>query len=397
MRWPVLLSIGFRPWFLLMLACGGLIFAAWGLPWLIASTGLHINLAPLTVLTDWRWHAHEMIFGVGFALLAGFLLTAVQNWTGRRPLPPIGLLATTLVWLCARGLFLFAGMQCEWAYLLSIITELVVGTAIFSVILRARQWHNLLFPFSLLLMAVLDGYFGVRINDTHLHGQVAILGLWPLLAVVLFIAQRVIPAFTSGRAGVRSQSMGKPAAFIFGAGPLLLLLLGLVPPFAGLGIIWGVSATVIVLLGWWGIFRWWHPVVLSEPMLLVLYAGFSLMLTGLMLMTLDAWFFMQTSSAAAWLDAGVHGIGLGILGVLGPGMLLRVSAGHSGRAIAMPKWLSVFFIAAVIFWLIRVAAPVFGYNPLMLGLSAWGMAAVYFSLLFAVAPWLVLPRADGRL
>lgn len=396
MKSPILFSVGFRPWFLLFLAGGGLMFAAWGGTWLIASTSLHINVELPPVLMDWRWHAHEMIYGLGIALLAGFLLTAVQNWTGMRPLSPAGLLATTVVWLAARGTFLIFGMHSVWAYMLSIIPEVIVGSAILTVIIRARQWHNLLFPFSLLLMALLDGYFGVHINEKNLHGQVAIMGLWPLLSIFLFVAQRIIPAFTSGRVGERSKSLGKYAAIIFGVAPLVILLLSFSPPFAGHELIWSGVSTIIILLGWWGILRWWHPVVLREPMLLVLYAGFALTLAGLMIMTLGVLIFKQTNIAAAWLDAGIHGMSLGILGVLGPGMLLRVSAGHSGRAIVMPKWLRAFFIVTPFIWLVRVFAPAFGYNPFMLGLSAWGMAAVYFSLLFAVGSWLVLPRADGR-
>ncbi len=396
MKSPVLFSVGFRPWFLLFLAGGGLMFTAWGLSWLIAPMSLHINLELLPVLMDWRWHAHEMIYGLGVALLAGFLLTAVQNWTGIKPLPPIGLLATSVVWLCARGAFMIFGMHSVWAYLLSITPEVIVGSAILTVILRARQWHNLLFPFSLLLMALLDGYFGVHINEPDLHGQVAIMGLWPLLAILLFVSQRIIPAFTTGRAGIRSKSLGKYAAVIFGAGPLVLLLLSLIPTFVGHELLWSMVSTVLILFGWWGIFRWWHAVVLREPMLLVLYAGFALTLTGLMIMTLDVLIIKQTNMAAAWWDAGIHGMSLGILGVLGPGMLLRVSAGHSGRVIAMPTWLRVIFIATPLIWLVRVFAPAWGFNPLMLGVSAWGMAAVYFSLLVAVGPWLVLPRADGR-
>ena len=194
MKSPVLFSIGFRPWFLLFLAGGGLMFSAWGLSWLIASTSLHIHLELPPVLMDWRWHAHEMIYGLGVALLAGFLLTAVQNWTGRRPLPPIGLFATTAIWLCARGAYLLFGMHSVWAYLLSIIPAVIVGSAILTAILRAGQWHNLLFPFSLLLMAFLDGYFGIHINEPNLHGQVAIMGLWPILAVLLFVSQRLVYA-----------------------------------------------------------------------------------------------------------------------------------------------------------------------------------------------------------
>ncbi|OZB75773.1 MAG: hypothetical protein B7X28_01860 [Halothiobacillus sp. 13-55-253] len=396
MKSPVLFSIGFRPWFLLFLVSGGLMFSAWGLPWLITSTGLHINIELFPALMDWRWHAHEMIYGLGFALLAGFLLTAVQNWTGRRPLPPIGLFVTTAIWLCARGTFLFFGMHSVWAYILSIIPEIIVGSAILVAIIRTGQWHNLLFPFSLLLIAFLDSYFGIHINEPNLQGQVAVMGLWPILAVLLFVSQRIIPAFTAGRAGKRSNSLGNYAAVTFGVAPFVLLLLSFIPQIPGNTLLWSATSTIIILLGCWGVLRWWHPVVRREPMLLVLYAGFALTLAGLLIMTLSVLFFTNTNMAAMWWDAGIHGVGLGILGVLGPGMLLRVSAGHSGRIIVMPNWLRVFFIATPLIWLLRVFAPVLGYNPLMLGLSAWGMAAVYFSLLFAVGPWLVSPRADRR-
>lgn len=396
MKSPIVFSIGFRPWFLLFLAAGGLMFSAWGLSWLTASIGLHLSVELSPVILDWRWHAHEMIYGLGVALLSGFLLTAVQNWTGQRPLPPIGLFAIIVIWLCARGAFLLFGMNSIWPYLLSILPAVVVGASLMTAILRAGQWHNLLFPFYLLLLAVLDGYFGIHINASDLHGQIAIMGLWPILAILLFVSQRIIPAFTAGRAGVRSKSLGNFTAVTFGVAPLLLLILSFVPQFPGYALSWSVISAVIILMGCRAILRWWHPVVLLEPMLLVLYVGFALTLAGLMIMTLSVLAFTQTTEAAVWWDAGIHGVSLGILGILGPGMLLRVSAGHSGRKIVMPTWLRVFFIATVLIWVLRVCAPALGYNPLMLGISAWGMAAVYFSLLFAVGPWLVLPRADGR-
>lgn len=396
MKPPIVFSIGFRPWFLLFLAAGGLMFSAWGLSWLTASIGLHLSVELSPVILDWRWHAHEMIYGLGVALLSGFLLTAVQNWTGQRPLPPIGLFAIIVIWLCARGAFLLFGINSIWPYLLSILPAVVVGASLMTAILRAGQWHNILFPFYLLLLAVLDSYFGIHINASDLHGQIAIMGLWPILAVLLFVSQRIIPAFTAGRAGVRSKSLGNFTAVTFGVAPLLLLILSFVPQFPGYALSWSVISAVIILMGCRAILRWWHPVVLLEPMLLVLYVGFALTLAGLMIMTLSVLAFTQTTEAAVWWDAGIHGVSLGILGILGPGMLLRVSAGHSGRKIVMPTWLRVFFIATVLIWVLRVCTPALGYNPLMLGISAWGMAAVYFSLLFAVGPWLVLPRADGR-
>lgn len=190
--------------------------------------------------------------------------------------------------------------------------------------------------------------------------------------------------------------MGNTGAVIFSAGPVLLLLLNVLPQFQGQNTLLGVTAVIIVLSGLWGVWRWWHPIVLREPMLLIIYSGFVLTLTGLALMGISWLLFTTGNTGPFWLDAGVHGVGIGILGVMGPGMLLRVSAGHTGRPIVMPVWLRWFFVAAVGIWLMRVVAPWFGYNPWLLFASAWGLAAVYLALLFGIAGWLIKPRVDGR-
>ncbi|MHB1229995.1 MAG: NnrS family protein [Halothiobacillus sp.] len=396
MKWPVMFSIGFRPWFLVLLGTGSLLLGGWGVSWFAAATATNMNFVLLPSLLDWRWHAHEMIFGLGIALLAGFLLTAVQNWTGRRPLSPAWLFVSVLVWLITRVVYLLGGVHIPLAYVLSAMPAFMVGMAILRVIAMTRQWHNLIFPVSLILLAVLDVYFGAQIDSGDLLGHVAILGLWPVLGIVLFIAQRILPAFTAGRAGIRPRSMGNTGAVIFSAGPVLLLLLNVLPQFQGQNTLLGVTAVIIVLSGLWSVWRWWHPIVLREPMLLIIYSGFVLTLTGLALMGIFWLLFATGNTGPFWLDAGVHGVGIGILGVMGPGMLLRVSAGHTGRPIVMPVWLRWFFVAAVGIWLMRVVAPWFGYNPWLLFASAWGLAAVYLALLFGIAGWLIKPRVDGH-
>lgn len=394
MTTPILLTIGFRAWFLTLLISGSLLFTAWGWTWLAAAEGIH-QPTLLAVTADWRWHAHEMIFGLGVALLGGFLLTAVQNWTGLRPLRPSWLLLSILLWISARISLILGGME-QWSgYLLSAASVLMVGLAITRVIMVRRQWHNLIFPLNLVFLASLDLLFRLHIDQPDLSGGIAMAGLWPLLSILLFISQRILPAFTAGRSGRRSGSLGRIGAILLATGPLLLMLLSLLPAGLARSIVMGLIALVLLLTGLLGLYRWWQPDVLREPMLLILYAGFGMSLTALPLLA-GYWLLPATLTGPLWLDAGIHALGLGVLGVIGPGMVLRVSAGHTGRPIAMPKLLRVVFMMAAVLWLLRIGTPITGYHGWLLAMIAGGMALSYLAVLRHIGPWLITPRADGR-
>ncbi len=392
MKTPTLLATGFRIWFLMLLAGGIILFGAWGSTWL-AMAREHAPLLP--ALGDWRWHAHEMIFGLGAALLAGFLLTAVQNWTGRRPLSPKWLLLSVALWLGAR-LILMAGGMTPWiGYLLSTASIMLVGLGIARVIVAQRQWHNLIFPLNLLVLALLDLIFRAHLDQPDLAGKVAVLGIWPLMSILLFISQRILPAFTGGRLGSPRRSMGRTGAVVLAAGPLVIMLLGALPASAARNASLALVALLLLMAGLLGIRNWWHPGVMREPMLLVLHAGFTMTLVSLPLLT-GAWLLPAHLIGPMWQDAGVHAFGLGLLGIVGPGMVLRVSAGHTGRMIVMPNGIRWTLLVIAALWLLRIATPVTGYIDWLLGLIAIGMSLCYLVLLRYIGPWLTTPRADGR-
>ncbi|HUX81454.1 MAG TPA: NnrS family protein [Halothiobacillus sp.] len=387
------LSVGFRPWFLSMLVAGVVLFGLWGWVWFSAAMGGASHMPTTMVISDWRWHAHEMIFGLGVALLAGFLLTAVQNWTGQRMMAPVGLLAIVLLWWTARVLIFLGGMG-EWlGFVLSAAVPLWVAVVILLPIVRHRQWRNLIFPAALTMLSILDVYFRARINAPDLHAEIAWAGVWPLVAVVLFMAQRVIPAFTGGITGQRDLDLGMPLAWMSGAGPFLLLFLGLIPFPLTREVLLPVLALAIVFFGVHALGRWWDRRVLREPMLLVLFVGYLLVLSGILILVVALSPTLSMPLRGQWLDAGIHALGLGILGVFGPGMLLRVSAGHTGRNIHMTGLLRGVFIAAVLFWFLRVGTLGVGFHAGLLAVSAWGMAGVYLALLLSIVGWLIRPRA----
>lgn len=390
------LSVGFRPWFISLLVAGLCLFGVWGWVWFALGTGRGLGL-PLpigTVVSDWRWHAHEMIFGLGVALLSGFLLTAVRNWTGVRLLSSRALLATVAVWWSARLLLLLSGMSGWAGFILSAAVPLWVAIVILRPILEARQWRNLIFPVVLVTLSLLDCLFRAEMHASDFRSGVAWAGLWPLVAVVLFMAQRIIPSFTGNFIGRRDLDLGQPLAVVFGGGPFLLLLLGLLPFFVARTVLLPLGAMMLVLFGAHALGHWWDRRVLREPMLAVLFVGFLLVLSGVLILAIAQSPTLPVAWRAQWVDGGIHALGLGVMGVFGPGMVLRVSAGHTGRAIRMPRVLRAAFIVAVLLWGVRTATLGIGLHPGWLALSAWGMAGVYLALLLSIGPWLVRPRVD---
>lgn len=386
--WP-LLSIGFRPWFLLMLGFATLAMALWGGVWVTGGWEAAVNGH-----LDWRWHAHEMIFGVGVALVAGFLTTATQNWTGRRAWHPAGLLAVLGVWLAARLAFLLVGANPLWPYLLSIAAELGILFVVARLILLSRQWHNLLFVVALAGIALADALFALQRHDGGLASIHGWTGLLPIVAMLLFIAQRVVAPFSASRLGIPPRRTGRYVAVMLGGGPMLLFALLLAAPVLPgvLPLVAALIAALVAVVAGYALVRWWHRQVLTEPMLWLLFLGVSVVLVGL------AW----TAAALAGLPVGgldgpVHAFGLGMLAVMAMGMMTRVSAGHTGRPIHLPKWLRPVLPLLLAVVAGRLLLPIWpGLEPVWLATTAGGLALVYLALLLAIGPWLVAERADAR-
>ncbi|WP_197039216.1 NnrS family protein [Guyparkeria halophila] len=392
-RWPVL-SVGFRPWFLMMLGFATLAMGLWAAVWIVGGWGAAMQGLLDGGQLDWRWHAHEMIFGVGVALVAGFLTTAAQNWTGRRAWHPAGLLAVLGIWLAARLAFLLMGGDPLWPYLLSIAAELGILFVVARLILLSRQWHNLLFVLALTGMVLADALFALLRHDGGLAGIHGWLGLLPIVAMLLFIAQRVVPPFSANRLGIPPRRTGRYVAFILGGGPLLLLVVLLAKPVApnAVALVGATIATVVALTGGYALTRWWHRRVLTEPMLWLLFLGVSVVLLGLVWLAA-----VLAGLPAGGLDGPVHALGLGMLVVMAMGMMTRVSAGHTGRPIHLPRRLRPMLVLMLAVVAGRLLLPIWpGLEPVWLAVTAGGLALVYLAMLLVIGPWLVHERADAR-
>jgi uncharacterized protein involved in response to NO len=208
---PVLLSAGFRPFFL-----GAAVWAAVGIPLWLAVYGGETSLPSL--LPPLIWHVHEMAFGFGAATVAGFLLTAIPNWTGRMPLQGRPLAMLVMLWAIGRvGVLLSAVIGAPAAAVADLSFPIAFLGVVAREILAGRNWRNLpmLGALSLALVGNLLVHLdAVGIADTAELGNR--IGVATLLILISLVGGRIIPSFTRNwltkkRPDVQLAAPGGPA------------------------------------------------------------------------------------------------------------------------------------------------------------------------------------------
>jgi uncharacterized protein involved in response to NO len=355
----------------------------WGLAalplWLLVFQGAFIlptAFAPLA------WHAHEMIFGFAGAVVAGFLLTAVPNWTGRLPLQGLPLALLFALWIAGR---LVMAVSAEIGAGTAAIFDVAFLAALLAVALReiiaGRNWRNL--P----LMAVL-GLLIAANALTHLEALGLAttgplgerLGLAVLVQLICLIGGRVIPSFTRNWL-VKRGAAELPAAFgIFDKACLIVTAAALTgwvafpdrPAVGGLLLLAG--ALHLLRLA-----RWQPLQTFSEPLVWSLHLGFLWVPLGLLLLG-------GANLAPAWLPAtaGLHALGAGAIGSMTLAVMTRATLGHSGRALHADAVTATIYLAIAAAAALRVTAallPDAYFTLLWLSGITWTLA---FGLFVAV-------------
>lgn len=375
-----LLERGFRPFFLL--ATLHAVIAA--VAWLAVLQGW---LAP-PALPPGGWHAREMLFGFAGAVIAGFLLTAVRNWTGLAPGGP-GVLASLVgLWLLGRALIWLpaTGMQ-FWAGVADIAFLSGLALAVFSPIRRTGNRRNYLVAAVPLALAAAYGVTLLAdraVWSPALGLELAVLVLAWLMALM---SGRVVPFFTERRLGVgisRTPRLDGTVLALLGAALLLWV------PLRGEG--WLLAALLIAsaMLILARQFRWKPLRSRVEPLLWVLQLGHLWLAAGLALLAIS---LVQ----AAWLTADVlHALMVGALGTLTLGMMTRVALGHTGRALQVTPGMALLFLAPTVaagLRLLVMLRPDAAAGLLAASLLAWALAFAGYALRFT--PILVKPRVDA--
>ena len=380
-----LFRLGFRPFFLGAAAFAVLAVALWAasyLGWLaFAPRG-----GPLA------WHLHEMPFGFACAVIAGFLLTAVQNWTDSPGLRGAPLAALFGLWLAARIGWLWPGLPwwllaaLELAFLPAVAARL--GWQLGRV--QQRRNYPLVGLLALLTAADAVALYAVHAGYFALLRQAVWAALWLIGAVIALIGGRVIPLFTVN--GLRLPAAAPVSAFEpwFALGGFVLLA---ALAAAGVGLAPDVRLAplllALALLHGWRAARWYRPGIWRVPLLWSLHVAYAWLVVALL--GLAAWH----AGAPMTGSAALHAFTVGTVGGLILAMMARVSLGHTGRPLTPPRPMVLAFAAVALAAAARVGlASVAPRLAVALAAAAWCVAFGVFVVRYA--PMLWRPRADGR-
>ncbi|MDU8941834.1 NnrS family protein [Ovoidimarina sediminis] len=372
-RWqgPAVLSYGFRPFFLAGGLWAALSMALW-LGMMSGSTVLTPAVDPIS------WHAHELLFGYLGAVVAGFLLTAVPNWTGRLPVVGWPLLALTLLWGAGRvAMALGALWPPVWVGLID--TAFLAAMALFLAreIATGRNWRNLVVLALLLALLAANALF-------HLAAAAAAglrLGLAAAILLIAVIGGRVVPSFTRNWL-VREGDPRRPAPPMQGFDRLALLallaalLLWVARPearIAGLALLAAGALHAGRLLRWQGI------TTRAEPLVWVLHLAYAFVPLGALGLGTA---LLQESTPLA--TASLHVWTVGAIGMMTLAVMTRATLGHTGAALHAGPATTALYLAIPAAVICRAAAALGAAPDLLYTLSGglWIAAFLGFALLY---------------
>lgn len=378
-------QLAFRAGFLAAALFGVLAMGRW-LSWMLQPQTWSGDIPPA-----W-WHAHEMIFGFALPVVAGFLLTAVATWTnlpgtrGRRLQLLFGL------WLAARLLLWLAPQWRLLAWLAEILFILLLGTELGQRVWARRQWRNMVFLPVLLILMLLASASYLASNDPVASTRVHYGAVWMITTFIVIIGGRVIPLFTGNRLGLKIEPLPVWLEWLAIGSILAIGLVTALAPQAQSAAPW--FAALCLATSALHIYRLWHWQgwkTLAVPLLWSMHLSYlciPLALLGLALTVQDP---------AAGKNV-IHLLATGAIGGMILAMMSRVSLGHTGRPLEVPRYLALAFalimLAAVTRALLPLAAP--GMTLLWWQLSAVLWIVVFAIFLYRYLPILTRPRADGK-
>ena len=379
----VIFALGFRPFFLLAGWLAILLMAFW--------VPVFVGGVPFdTYYGQIDWHSHEMIFGYTVAVIAGFLLTAVRNWTNTPTPSGLPLAGMGALWLIARILPILVAIFPRWliaAADLAFLPTFAIGIAV--PLLKNNEKQNLIF---LPLLAVLWS------ADLLVHADVlglapnlarkgVFLGLDVIILVIVIMGGRVIPFFTERALSV----VLKRWRIVEWLSPVSVILFLVAELFRPDSITSASLAALAACANGARLAGWYTPRYWRVPLLWVLHLGYGWIVVG---------FYLKAGTALGLVPPQftIHAFTVGGIGVLTLGMMARVSLGHTGRPLkvgaAMTSAFVLINLAAVGRGLLPPFFPQF-FSQLIVASGAFWIAA-FTIFIIVYTPILIQPRVDGR-
>lgn len=381
-----LFALGFRPFFL-----GGVVFAAISMLLWTLVYSFQYPLA-LTTLSPFQWHAHEMVYGYSMAVIAGFLLTAVRNWTSL-PTPSGAALAVMFcLWVFARVLYLWGDVFLAAALAADLSFALLFLVAISYPIIKAQQKQQMAIVAKIALLLVFHVLFACGVLGWLEQGVTwGIYGAFYLVLSLIFtLARRVLPFFIER--GVGYPVTLKNSKFLDIASLVLFLFFFINEVFFHQLEVSAVLAACLMIIHSVRLMGWHTKRIWRVPLLWSFYLAMWVMVLGFALFALMPWVAISKFIA-------LHALAVGGIGVITASMMARVSLGHTGRVVAKPPKAVYWFLAGLLLAvLVRVVLPLLLpnlYNTwILISQLLWIASFTLFALVYAPMWW--LSRVDGK-
>ena len=380
----VVWAIGFRPFFL-----GAGVFAVLSIgQWAgIYNLGWSLQAESFNII---QWHAHEMIYGYAMAVVAGFLLTAVTNWTGQTTSTGRSLMLMFFFWGLARTLYMFGS---DYALVAGIADLAFMGQLILAItlpIVRQKLWMRMAVVSKVILLLVFNGLFVLGAQgaldggiELGLYG-----GLYLLIGLILTIGKNLVPFFITRGVGysvsITNFRWLDIASLVLFLGFFILQLSQYAPLLAGgiAGLLFAINAIRLAQ---------WHTVgIWGKPLLWGLYVSYMFICFGFLLFALH--YFADVSKFLA-----IHAFAVGGIGLITLSMMSRVTIGHTGRDISAPPQVTriafgLLILCAVVRVLMPLLYPSYLLNWMVLAFALWIAAFTLFVCIYA--PMLLASRVD---
>jgi len=376
-----LFSYGFRPFFFFGGCYAALAIALW-LPLFEGEIVLSTAFGPRD------WHVHEMLFGFVPAIVTGFLLTAIPNWTGRLPLQGTPLLVLVIAWITGRiAVALSAKIGWLAAALIDVGFLALVVAASAREIIAGQNWRNLKVLFPVIVLALANAGFHV---EAHVFGVADIAtraGVAAILVLIMLVGGRIIPSFTRNwlareKPGRLPVPFGRFDVLTIVASAAALCIWIMTPPSEPTGVaLLAAGILQMVRLG-----RWAGDRTVRDRLVLILHVAYAFVPVGFILVSLASFGVILPS-------AGMHAWMTGAIGTMTLAVMTRASLGHTGHDLAAKVGTQIIYAAVVLAALVRVLAslsPQWALPLIHVAALAWIVAFGGFALLYG--PILFRPR-----
>ena len=347
---PALLSFGFRPFFLLGAAWAVLSMILW-MAVLSGTVQLASRFDPVSL------HAHEFQFGYLSIVLAGFLFTAVPNWTGRLPVVGWPLVWLAALWIAGRLAVMFSAMLPPTLVLIADLSFLAVMMLVIGrEILAGKSWRNLVVLVMLTLFLFANGWFHVETwrGDYAPAGHGLRLGLAVSVAMIALIGGRVVPSFTRNWLAKRGSASLPVPVNRFDRVSLAVLIVALASWVVAPAADWsGWALLAAGVLHVFRLVRWRGGRTGEEALVWILHAGYLFVPAGALIM--GAAVLLPDRLAAA---NAQHVWMAGAIPVMTLAVMTRATLGHTGRDLHAGIMTTAIYVAAIVACVLRVGTSV---------------------------------------